>query len=92
LICDAWDGIEEFLEPGKEVLCVGSGAEVAQLVASIDAQQAVLIGQAARKRILAEHTYAHRAALLYDLLQGGLAPNAWRSMQTSEAVAGVAIK
>jgi hypothetical protein len=30
------------------------------------------IGEAARARILAEHTYAHRAALLYRLLQTGL--------------------
>jgi spore maturation protein CgeB len=92
LICDAWEGIEEFLEPGKEVLCVRSGEEVAQLVASIDAQHAVRIGQAARNRILSEHTYAHRAALLYDLLQGGLAPSGWRSIQTSELAAGAAIK
>ena len=92
LICDAWDGIEEFLEPGEEVLCVRSGEEVSQLVDSIDAHQAVRIGQAARQRILFEHTYAHRAALLYDLLQGGLAPSGWRSNQTSGVVAGVAIK
>jgi spore maturation protein CgeB len=69
LICDAWQGIEQFLEPDREVLCVGSGAEVASLVQSVDPQQARRIGKAARARILSEHTYAHRAARLYALLQ-----------------------
>jgi spore maturation protein CgeB len=92
LICDAWDGIEAFLEPDREVLCVRTGEEVAQLVARIDAPQARRIGQAARARILSEHTYAHRAALLYGLLQGGLAPSGWRSSRNAKVVAGVAVR
>jgi spore maturation protein CgeB len=70
LICDAWQGIEQFLEPEREVLCARSGADVVSLVESIGPEEARRIGEAARTRILSEHTYAHRAARLYELLQG----------------------
>ncbi len=72
LICDAWDGIEAFLEPGREVLCAESGADVMSILKATGPDAARRIGEAARARILAEHTYAHRAALLYRLLQTGL--------------------
>jgi spore maturation protein CgeB len=70
LICDAWEGIEEFLEPGSEVLCARSGAEVAELLAQLTPRGARQIGSAAQRRILAEHTYAHRARQLRELLLG----------------------
>lgn len=69
LVCDAWQGIEQFLEPGREVLCVESGGEVVSALDCTSAEAARRIGGAARARILSEHTYAHRAALLYGLLQ-----------------------
>lgn len=69
LICDAWEGIEDFLEPGREVLCVESGSDVVSVVEGTSSDEARRIGERARARILAEHTYAHRAALLYRLLQ-----------------------
>jgi spore maturation protein CgeB len=62
LITDAWDGIEQFLEPGREVLVARDGAEVAEHVAALEPRRARALGAAARRRILAEHTYAHRAA------------------------------
>jgi spore maturation protein CgeB len=70
LICDAWEGIEEFLEPGREVPCVASGDEVESLLPSPSTEAAREIGDAARRRILSQHTYAHRAGLLSTLLQG----------------------
>ncbi len=68
LITDAWDGIEQFLEPGREALVASSGAEVAELLASLTAERAGSIGAAARRHVLGEHTYAHRAAQLENLL------------------------
>jgi spore maturation protein CgeB len=70
LLCDAWDGIERFLEPGREVLCVASGAEVATTLAKLTQAEARRIGLAARQRVLAQHTYSHRAAELSRWLQG----------------------
>jgi spore maturation protein CgeB len=61
LITDSWRGIEMFLAPGDEVLVAENGADVAALMRALDAAQARRIGAAARRRLLAEHTYAQRA-------------------------------
>ncbi|ATB28885.1 CgeB family protein [Melittangium boletus] len=61
LITDAFEGVELFLEPGREVLVAHSGEEVAGHVRALSEPEARRIGQAALRRVLAEHTYAHRA-------------------------------
>jgi spore maturation protein CgeB len=68
LITDRWDGIDQFLEPGREVLVVSDGAELAGVLESLTAERARAIGSAARRRVLSEHTYAHRVAALGRLL------------------------
>jgi len=68
LITDAWQGIEEFLEPGSEVLVAHDGAEVAEIVEGLEPERARRIGDAARARMLAEHTYGHRAEQLEGIL------------------------
>jgi len=62
LITDAWEGIELFLEPEWEVLVARHGDEVAERLRELTPDRARRIGQAALRRILSEHTYAHRAA------------------------------
>ena len=62
ILTDDWEGIGQFLEPGAEILVAGDGAAVADLLQATSTSQAKLLGAAARRRILAEHTYAHRAA------------------------------
>jgi spore maturation protein CgeB len=68
LITDAWEGIEQFLEPDSEVLVASNGADVAAHVSGLDPQRARRIGLAAQHRILAEHTYHHRAVQLEEIL------------------------
>lgn len=70
LITDAWTGLEQFLEPAAEVLVAHDGAEVAEAVASLSPERARQIGERARRRVLAEHTYEHRAAEVEALLSG----------------------
>lgn len=70
IISDYWDGIELFLEPQREILVVRDGIEIAQQLEKLSLERARQIGQAARKRILGEHTYAHRAAQFDALLNG----------------------
>ena len=70
LITDAWEGLELFFEPGREVLVAHDGDEVADHVRALDEASARRIGCAAYRRVLAEHTYAHRAAQLEAVLQG----------------------
>ncbi|HEX5581164.1 MAG TPA: glycosyltransferase [Gemmatimonadaceae bacterium] len=87
LVTDAWEGIELFLEPGAEVLVARDGAEVAEHVRSLDEERARRIGRAAYRRVLAEHTYAHRAAQLEALLEGRMVagPRASRASGFVEA-------
>ncbi len=70
IVTDAWDGIEKFLQPGSEILIAGDGAEVAAHVAALDETRGRSIGEAARRRVLAEHTYDHRALQVEALLDG----------------------
>lgn len=69
LITDAWDGLELFLQPGKEVLVAHTGEEVADIVGQLSPEQARTIGAAARRRVLADHTYRQRGALVHSILQ-----------------------
>ncbi len=69
LITDAWEGIELFLEPDREVLVARDGAEVAAHLQALTPERARRIGEAALRRVLAEHTYAHRAAELEAVLE-----------------------
>ncbi len=69
LITDDWEGIDSFLQPGKETLVARSGAEVARIVRELNDDQARAIGKAARDRVLAEHTYDKRGRLVDSILR-----------------------
>jgi spore maturation protein CgeB len=60
IITDAWEGIDMFLEPGREVLVAADGGHVADHLASLTSEAAEAIGRAALHRVRGEHTYAHR--------------------------------
>lgn len=68
IITDAWEGIELFLEPGKEILVAKSGDEVVEILRWLTIEKARKVGQAAMKRVLNEHTYAHRSEQLEAIL------------------------
>ena len=70
LITDAWEGVELFLEPGKETLVAENGREVAEHVRSLDERRSRAIGEAALRRVLAEHTYDRRAVRVEEILTG----------------------
>ena len=68
ILTDAWTGIELFLEPGEEIIVVHSGDDVARTIRELPEERARAIGEAGRRRILAGHTYDHRAQLMEDVL------------------------
>ncbi|HEX7181555.1 MAG TPA: glycosyltransferase [Thermoanaerobaculia bacterium] len=68
LITDEWVGIELFLKPDREVLVARDGDEVAERLRELTPERARQIGQAALRRTLSEHTYAHRAAQVEAVL------------------------
>jgi spore maturation protein CgeB len=61
IVSDEWDGIEEVLEPGREVLLARSSDTVLEYLHDLPEAERVAIGERARTRVLAEHTAAHRA-------------------------------
>jgi spore maturation protein CgeB len=80
LITDAWEGIELFLNPGEEVLVARDGQDVAEHLETLSPERALAIGEAARQRILAEHTYARRAAEADALIREQVAAKRERSV------------
>ena len=68
LITDAWEGIETFLTPQREVLVANDADDVVRHLRGLDEKKARAIGEAALERVLAEHTYEHRALQLQELL------------------------
>ncbi len=84
IVTDAWEGLDAFLEPGREVLAAKDGVEVAEIVASLHPDRARRIGAAARRRVLAEHTYARRAEVVERALGLGGAGGSARA-ETAEA-------
>jgi spore maturation protein CgeB len=69
ILTDTWDGVDLFFEPGEEILVAADGNEVVECLRSLAPSQARRIGSAAYRRVLAEHTYAHRAAQIDALLE-----------------------
>lgn len=68
IISDEWVGLSELLEPGKEILLARSADDVTRHLNSVSDEQAREIAAAARERICAEHSSAHRAEELEDYL------------------------
>jgi spore maturation protein CgeB len=79
LITDAWVGLELFLKEGEEVLVARDGQDVAEHVRSLTPKRARAIGEAARARILREHTYSRRGAEVDALLKAQAAAKRERS-------------
>jgi spore maturation protein CgeB len=69
IISDVFAGVERFLSPESEILLADDGAEVARLLEDLSEGACQRIGNAARTRVLAQHTYDHRA----DTLEAALA-------------------
>jgi spore maturation protein CgeB len=80
LITDAWEGLELFLAPDEEVLVARDGQEVAEHVARLSVERAREIGEAARRRVLAEHTYERRATEVDALLRHAVEAKRERSL------------
>ena len=68
-ISDAWAGLDHFLEPGREILVARSAEESLRWLRSMGQEEAREIGRAARTKVMAHHTAAHRAEELEGYLR-----------------------
>ena len=69
VICDAWQGIESFFTPGREILTASRAADVVGHLRKLKNAEVRAIGSAMRRRALAEHSYALRAIEVEKILQ-----------------------
>lgn len=69
LISDVWTGIETLFSPGREIVLATKVDDVLAALAMDEAARRRM-GQAARARVMADHTPAERAAVLEAALQG----------------------
>jgi spore maturation protein CgeB len=63
IVSDVWEGLDSLFEPGREIVLAEDAATVLAALAAPDADRDAMAA-AARTRILAAHTAAHRAAEL----------------------------
>jgi spore maturation protein CgeB len=70
IVSNPYEGVERWFEPGRELLVVTSADEAVEAYRELlgDPAAAEELGRRARERALDEHTYAHRARRLLDLV------------------------
>jgi spore maturation protein CgeB len=64
LLSDRWPGLEEVFAPGEEILIVDELADVRRALREVGDEQRRRLGEAARRRVLLNHTSTARAAEL----------------------------
>ena len=64
IISDWWPGLDELFRPGEEILIARDADDVARAIRTTSDASRRAIGEAARARVLAEHTGDHRAGEL----------------------------
>jgi spore maturation protein CgeB len=82
IISDDWPGLDELLEPGREILIARHTADVVRYLSEIGPDQRSQIAAAGRERVLARHTAAHRA---FEFEREVLAIGAGRRLRAVEA-------
>src|SRR3954471_22470573 len=70
IVSNPVEGMEQWFEPGRELLVVSSAEEAVDAYRELlsDPAQAEALGSAARERALDEHTYSHRAKRVLELV------------------------
>jgi spore maturation protein CgeB len=88
LITDYWAGIEEFFNPGCEILVARNAQDIADLLRTVDAKLAREIGEAMRRRARQEHTYSLRALEVREILsQSSPEVLSWRTREGQRQLA-----
>jgi spore maturation protein CgeB len=70
IISDWWDGLDALFTPGEEILISRSADDTLRHLRDTPEADRRRISQAARAKVLANHTAAHRAAELEDYVRG----------------------
>jgi spore maturation protein CgeB len=84
IISDAWPGVGSFLTPRLEILLADSATESLEIVRTMSEDARLKLAARARQRVLSEHTAAHRAETLEQLIRETLDARAHAS-RTNDA-------
>jgi spore maturation protein CgeB len=76
IISDVWPGLESFFVPKREILLADRPGEVLEFLRGLSEEESSEIGRQARSRVLCDHTSAHRARELEEVLQQAAAAKA----------------
>jgi spore maturation protein CgeB len=87
IVSDAWPGLDSFLTPGREILVANDAAESLAILRSTTERERQDIAHRARRRVLAEHTAAHRAETFERLVQETLDHRARQSRKADRSEA-----
>jgi len=68
IVSDSWEGLEEFFEPGRELLIARTSGDVVEAL-SRSPEELRRIGRAARDRALGAHTARHRSREILHYLE-----------------------
>ena len=68
IVSDCWEGLDQFFEPGLELLVAKTAQDVVGAL-SLGSDALRRVGAAARERVLAAHTAEHRSRELMTLLE-----------------------
>lgn len=68
VVSDSWEGLDEFFEPGREILVASSANDVVDAIGLGD-RELRQIGKAARERVFSAHTADHRSREFLQLVE-----------------------
>ena len=73
IVSDNWPGLDSFFETGREILLPADAREMLHILTDLSDEEVERIGEAARARVLAEHTSQRRAQQFEDEVENALA-------------------
>jgi len=68
ILSDDWEGLDEFLSPGEQILLPRDEHDVTDILLHLSDAERRKIGNSARERIFADHTSMHRASQFEDIV------------------------
>jgi spore maturation protein CgeB len=75
IVSDRWEGLDELFAPGEEILLADTTEDVLGILDAHDDDALTRIGKAARRKVLSDHTAAHRVLELErHLAEAGASP------------------
>ncbi len=74
VVSDRWEGLGSFFVPEEEIFLADGAGDVIDVLDKLDDRTRQVVGHRARRRVVAEHTAAHRARQLEDTV-GDLLPD-----------------